>query len=235
MTPAESTLVQWARRSVWLLPVWAAFLAASTVTHQPDAATDFGAYADFVTTKPFLISHLALSIVGAGLAVVGAAALAILVAGGDKGRTGLRGFAAFSLGNVLATAVFGVAAFFQPAIGRAFQGGVTAATDINEDVYGPTVVLTVVVGMVAMILGIGWLARALRSAAPDLPRWVTATMTWSLPPFVLTGIVGVPVQPLFAAALAIALGVMARSLAVDHALDASGPAALRQVTGQGST
>jgi hypothetical protein len=204
MQAPDSTLLPWARRSVWLLPVWAVLLAASTVTHQPDSRTDFPAYADYVTTTPFLVSHLALSIVGAGLGIVGAAALAVLVAGGGKGRTGLRGFGLFAMGNVLATSVFGVAAFFQPAIGRAFHDGITEAAAIDRDVYGPVLNLTVAAGMVAMILGTAWLARAL-AAAVELPRWARRTLVWSLPPFVLTGVFGLFVQPLFALALAAAL------------------------------
>ncbi len=47
----------WARRWVWALPAWGALLAISTVTHQPDYKTDFGGYADYVTTVPFLISQ----------------------------------------------------------------------------------------------------------------------------------------------------------------------------------
>ena len=212
MSAADSTLLPWARRTVWLLPVWAGFLALSTITHQPDTATEFDAYADDVTTMPFLIGHLVLSILGAGLAVIGGAALAVLVAGARQGRAGLRGYGAFALGNVLATAVFGVAAFFQPAIGRAFHDGVAASVDINADVYGTPLKMTVLVGMVSMILGAVWLTQAVRSALPGLPRWVTRTMVWSLPPFVLTGAAGLPVQPLFAVALTVALTVAVREL-----------------------
>ena len=223
MSAIESILLPWSRRTAWLLAVWAVFLAASTVTHQPDFRTDFGAYADYVTTTPFLLSHLVLSILGGGLGIVGAAALAVLVAGGSRGRTGLRGFGLFALGNTFATAVFGVAAFFQPAIGRAFRDGVSASPAINEDVYGAVLNGTVFIGTVAMAVGTAWLARAVAAADAGVPQWATRTMMWSLPPFVLTGIVGLPVQPLFAVALAVSIAVSLRRLGgAEPDLSASG-------------
>ena len=217
MSTAVATLQHWARRAVWLLPVWALFLAASTITHQPNYRTDFAAYAEYVTTVPFLLSHVFLSIVGAGLGILGAAGLAVLTAGGARPGSGFRGFSLFTLGNIAATAVFGVAAFFQPAVGRAYlTGSESAAAAINADVYGTVLNLTVVVGMVALVAGTMALSRGASSADSSIPRWATRTVAWSLPPFVLTGIAGLAVQPLFAAALAAALYTVARRLTDDN-------------------
>lgn len=55
---------------------------------------------------------------------------------------------AFVASQVLTTAVFGVAAFFQPAIGRAFLDGDDAvARSVNEDVYGLEVFAMVGIGL----------------------------------------------------------------------------------------
>jgi hypothetical protein len=40
------------------------------------------------------------------------------------------------VGNVLFTALFGVAALAQPAIGRAFLEGASGMRELNADVYG---------------------------------------------------------------------------------------------------
>ncbi len=56
-----------ARRSLWMLPVWAAMLFLGTLTHQPDPQTDFGGFAAYVTTTSFLLSHLINSITGAAI------------------------------------------------------------------------------------------------------------------------------------------------------------------------
>lgn len=61
-------------------------LAVSTLTHQPDYKTDFEGYADYVTTTPFLVSHLLASIGGAALGVIGAIALVALLVGTPAAR-----------------------------------------------------------------------------------------------------------------------------------------------------
>ncbi len=79
-TEVPDAMRRWARIWIWLLPVWGSLLALSTVTHQPDYKTDFEGYADYITTTPFLVSHIVASIGGAALAVIGAGALAIALA-----------------------------------------------------------------------------------------------------------------------------------------------------------
>ena len=62
------SFVRWA---VWALPVCAALLFFSTITHQPDPQTDFAGFAGFATTSQFFISHLLLSIGGAAIGSIG--------------------------------------------------------------------------------------------------------------------------------------------------------------------
>jgi len=47
-------LKRWAWRLTWLLSAWGAVTIPATLTQQPDARTDFAAYADYVTTTRFL-------------------------------------------------------------------------------------------------------------------------------------------------------------------------------------
>jgi hypothetical protein len=111
-------------------------LALSTLTHQPDDTTDFRAYAEYVTTGWFLVSHLAASVLGAALGLVGAVALLVLLtARAGAARGAFAGVALFVLGQVLVASVFGVAAF-QPAIGDALLRGELSAPTIHEDVVG---------------------------------------------------------------------------------------------------
>lgn len=125
-----------ARVGLWLLPVYAALLALSTLTHQPDARSDFPAYARYVTTDLFLASHLVGSIVGGALGLLGVvAALAFLVRG-LAARLAVWGAALTVVGNVIVTAVFGAAAFAQPGIGRAYLDGLPQVEAVDEDVYG---------------------------------------------------------------------------------------------------
>ena len=60
-----TTATRFARIGLWLIPLYGALLAASTLTHQPDYETDFQSYAEYITTDRFLVSHLGASIAGA--------------------------------------------------------------------------------------------------------------------------------------------------------------------------
>jgi hypothetical protein len=110
----------------------------STITHQPDYQTDFPAYARYVTTSQFLLSHLVASIGGAGFGLVGAAGL-FIVTDRMAPRLARWGFVLWAFAQVGLASVFGVAAFFQPAIGRAFlEGGGQVAVSTRTCTADPS-------------------------------------------------------------------------------------------------
>ena len=78
------------------MPVWGLLLSVSRVTYQPDYDSDFQAYAEYVTTTPFLVSHLVASVGGAAVAVIGATGLAGALAATPAARTALWELLAFS-------------------------------------------------------------------------------------------------------------------------------------------
>lgn len=196
---------------MWLLPVWGLLLAVSTLTHQPDYKADFEAYADYVTTTPFLVSHLVASIGGAALAVIGATALAVPLAATHAARTALWGLVAFSASQVLTTSVFGVAAFFQPAVGRAFLDGHEAiARTINDDVYGPKVFGMVGASLLLMILGAALLGRA-AGRSGVAPTWAGRLFAVAVPAFAVTGVTFEVLQPVAGLLVALSTGMLAKS------------------------
>jgi hypothetical protein len=160
----------WARTAVWALPVYGALLAIGTVTQQPDYRTDFGAYASYVTMATFLASHVIASIVGAAFGLIGMAALFVLTDDASPKRA-RSGFVLSAFGQVGLVSIFGVAAFAQPAIGRAFlDGGRTVAEAINADVYGGALVAIAALSLVLFVGGgvlLGSAARRVRT----WPRW----------------------------------------------------------------
>ena len=201
---------RWARTCVWLLPVWGLLLAVSTITHQPDYDTDFEGYAEYVTTTPFLLSHLVASIGGAALAVIGATALAVLLAARPGAGMALWGLAAFAAAQVLTASVFGVASFFQPALGRAFlDGDEAAARSINEDVYGTEVFAVVGIGMLLMIVGAALLSGAARRSGAA-PTWATWLFALAVPLFAVSGFMLEVLQPVAGLLVAVGAGVMAK-------------------------
>jgi hypothetical protein len=186
--PAEAPLGRYARRGLWALPVWAALLLLATLTHQPDSGTDFPAYARYVTTAPFLASHLVGSILGAGIGTLGLTALAVRLVG-QTPRLALFGLVAAVLGNTLVTAVFGVAAFAQPAIGRAFLAGqADAAVAVNADAYGPALVATALPGLLLLTAGLVLLGVAV-ARTPALPRGAGIGLAVGGPLFAVVGFV----------------------------------------------
>lgn len=155
-SPTNDELDRYARWGLWALPVWAALLLIATLEHQPSSRTDFPAYARFITTTPFLISHLGASILGAGIGTLGFIALFVSLARRGTPRLALWALVTAILGNTLSTSIFGVAAFAQPAIGRAFLSGQTAeaAVAINNDIYGPALFATALPGLLLLTVGI---------------------------------------------------------------------------------
>ena len=215
-SPAGSELpeaiARWARAWVWVLPVWGALLAVSTVTHQPDYDTDFEGYADYVTTAPFLLSHLVASIGGAILAVVGAVALAVALAATPAARAALGGLVAFLAAQVLMTCGFAVAAFFQPAVGRAFQDGHDAAArSVNEDVYGPEVFATIGVGLLLFIVGAALLGRAANRSGLT-PVWAGRLFALAAPAFAISGFTVDILQPVAGVLLAVGAAALAKGV-----------------------
>ena len=112
---------------LWALPVWAVLLFYGTLSHQPPPQTQFAAWSRYVTTPEFLASHLIASILGAAIGIVGMVALAAYLMGRGRPRAAVWGLVTGVIANTLVTAVFGIAAFAQPAIGRDYLTGHTTA------------------------------------------------------------------------------------------------------------
>ncbi len=214
--PRTHTAATAARAGLWLLPVHAVLLAVGTLTHQPDPRSAFDDYARYVTTGPFLASHLVASIAGAALGALGAVALLFLVRG-RAGRPAVLAVALLVAGQVVNTAVFGAAAFAQPAIGRAHLRGVADAAAIDADVYGLPLVLTALVGVLLLLAGSIALAVAVVRAGSGTPgdrvlRRAGVAYAVGFALFLVFGLVLTALQPLAALLAAGAAAVVARRL-----------------------
>jgi hypothetical protein len=195
-------LERYVRVGLWALPVWAVLLALSTLTHQPSYTTDFPAYAQYITTTPFLVSHLVASILGAAIGLLGLIALFILLAPGRTSRLSLAALVTSVIATILTTAVFGVAAFAQPAIGRAYLAGqAEQAVAINSDVYGPPLFATALPGLVLFAIGTVLFGVAIARSG-WLPRWAGIGFAIGGVLFAIVGFMVGSVQPFGGAVLA---------------------------------
>lgn len=192
--------------AVWLIPVYALLLALSTLTHEPDHAEDFEAWSLYVTTDVFVVSHVGGSILGAGLGLVGTVCAMVLMLRGPAAGAALVAAALTIVGNVLFTSVFSAAAYAQPAIGRAFLGGMPGAKGVYDDVYGPPLLTAFALGAVSFVVGALLFGRALARTAPSL-RWAGWTYGASLVVFLVAGFTVSFLQPV-AGAVACVVGVV---------------------------
>ena len=200
-----------ARIGLWLLPVYGILVGMSTLTHQPPIE-DFDAYARYITTDVFLVSHLGASIFGAALAVLGVVAVTAYLVSGRSARLAVVGLVLTTIANIFLSAAFGSAAFVQPGIGRAYLAGVDGMPALNADTaYGPALGATALSATLlfvvsAVVLGIA-IARTHRRL-----RAVGVAYAVLLPVFAISGFLLSAVQSAAGFAVAIATAVLAVQL-----------------------
>jgi hypothetical protein len=137
-----------------VLVAWAVLLFFATLTHQPPYKTHFAAWSRYVTTGAFLTNHLAASLAGAGLGALGFVALSIVLVSYGAPRLALWALVTSVLGDAAVISVFGVAAFAQPAIGRSYLAGHHSAAALYDDVNGPALLWTALLGVLLLSTGL---------------------------------------------------------------------------------
>jgi hypothetical protein len=183
------TLHRYAQAGLWALPVYGLVNLIGTLTAQPDYKTDFPAYARYISTTPFLVSHLVASIFGTGIGLLGFTALFIYLASGRRAGVALAGFVATMLGNMAIVAVIGVAAFAQPAIGKAFLAGHRDVVALNSSVYGTSLTATSFAGLVLFFAGVILFAIAIWGSQ-SLPRAAGIVFAAAVPIFAIGSLQG---------------------------------------------
>lgn len=197
-----------ARRAIWALPVWAALLFLGTLTHQPDPQTAFGDFAAYVTTNQFLVSHLLNSILGAAIGSIGVIGLMLYLQDSKVVGRAITGMVATVAANTLTASIFGVAAFAQPAMGRAFLAGQENALDFYNSVYAAPLFLTALVSLLLFIAG-GIVTGIAITRSGRWPRWTGWVYAITTTGFVLSNFVFPVGQSVVSALLFIATVVVA--------------------------
>jgi hypothetical protein len=175
-----------ARAGLWALPAYGLLLGLSTWTHQP-GIDDFDAYARYITTDVFLISHLGASIFGAALAVLGAVAVTAFLANGRAARTAIAGLVLTTITNVFLASTFGSATFVQPGIGRAHLAGTPGMPALNADTaYGPAFFVVALTATFFLIVSAIVLGAAIARSDRRL-RWHGIAYAVLLPAFAVSG------------------------------------------------
>jgi hypothetical protein len=172
----------------WLLPAVSGLTLWGTFRHQPDPSSRFTDWSEFVTTDVFLVQHLAVSIVGQTLFVLGAIGLAsALLARSARGRAAFWGLVLAVLGSGGLIAAFGLAAFGQPAVGDLQLEGYAGAHDVYEAMYSPLAFAVILSGALLWALSTPLLAWS-ATTIPWVGRWTAWLFGASAP---LVGFFGV--------------------------------------------
>ncbi|MEV0901586.1 hypothetical protein [Actinoplanes sp. NPDC049802] len=207
-TASSSRARRAARAGLWALPAYGLLLGLSTWTHQPPI-DDFDAYARYITTDVFLISHLGASIFGAALAVLGAVAVTAFLAHGRAARTAVAGLVLTTITNVFLASTFGSATFVQPGIGRAHLAGTPGMPALNADTaYGPAFFVVALIATSFLIVSAIVLGTAIARTDRRL-RWHGIAYAVLLPAFAITGFALQSAQPWTGFALAAATAPLA--------------------------
>lgn len=164
---------RWIGTGLLGLPLYGALTLWSSLDPQPDPNTHYGAWARFVTTTHYVMTHLFGSTLGLILAIFGTFALGVFLANGRAGRLGLAAMVVTVAGSALFLPAMGVSTFAAPKEGQAYLAGIEGLTglptSIADTAFGVTSLLVVLLLFVGnLLLGLAvW-----RSGT--LPRWAGA-------------------------------------------------------------
>jgi hypothetical protein len=172
---------------LWLLPVYGLANLIGTLSSQPDYKKDFPGYARYIRTSQFLASHVLASMLGTAIGLLGFVALFVYLTRGRRAGFAAAALVATVVGNVYMVALFGVAAFAQRAIGKAYLAGHHDVVSLNSSVYGNAANITVGVGLGLFFLGMVLFAV---SASRSLPRAAGVLLVVWLPVFALGSVMG---------------------------------------------
>jgi hypothetical protein len=147
------TMRRWIQIGIAAIPVYGLLTGWATLTHQPDAQTDFGSYAQYISTPEFFAHHLIGSIGGTIFALYGVIALFAYLMTRRGAGVALAGLLASVAGNILIGSLFGVAAFAAPVLGEAYLAGNHSMVEVNSAIYNMPLGLTGLTGGLFYSLG----------------------------------------------------------------------------------
>src|ERR671911_938258 len=128
MRPQDTA--SWIRLGLLALPLYGALTFWSSLDSQPDPNTDYEAWARFVTTDHYVLTHVLGSILGLILSIFGTFALGAYLAKSRAGRMGLVAMVITVFGSALFLPGMGVSAFATPEEGQAYLAGIEGLAEL---------------------------------------------------------------------------------------------------------
>lgn len=169
----------WIKAGLVALPVYGLVVGYATLKPQPDPSTNPEAWAQFVSSRSYLLEHLASSVFGAVLAIFGTIALGALLANSRVGRSALWGTALAVAGHILFLVPGTISTFATPVIGAAYLSGNREAMTLEFSPVLPAIfgiaLLLALVGNVVLGLAI-WRSGVLPGWAGLI--WIAAALVF---------------------------------------------------------
>src|SRR3712207_1057314 len=166
-------ITRWIGIGLLGLPLYGVLTFFSSLDPQPDPNIHYDAWARYVTTDSFLLTHLFLSDLGLILAIFGTFALGAYLAGSRAGRMGLVAMAITVFGSLLFLMVGGVATFSQPEQGQMHLQGVEGYREMPTILAQTAMTATFAASFLLMLVGNVLLGVAVWRSGM-LPKWAGA-------------------------------------------------------------
>jgi hypothetical protein len=216
MSAPNTTTTNWIRAGLLALPIYGLLTAWSSLGAQPDQVKEPEAWARYVSTTGYLVSHVIGSTGGTILAIFGVFALGAYLATSRAGRLGLAAMVVAAAGHALLLVPSVISTFVTPAIGEAYLSGME---DVIKGVeFHPAMMVIYLLGILLAFVGNVLLGVAVFRSG-TLPKgagaiWVVSVLVF----YALGAVLGIfitgaslPTQPVGALLMAISGGAMAYS------------------------
>jgi hypothetical protein len=166
-------ITRWIGIGLLGLPLYGVLTFFSSLDPQPDPNTHYDAWARYVTTDSYVLTHLFLSDLGLILAIFGTFALGAYLATSRAGRMGLAAMAVAVFGSLLFLMVGGVSTFSSPEQGQMHLQGIEGIRQMPTILAQTVMMATFAVSFLLMLVGNVLLGVAVWRSG-TLPKWAGA-------------------------------------------------------------
>lgn len=163
----SSAAAAWIKTGLSALPVYGVILSFTTRNPQPDQVVDPDGWAQFVSSPAYLVEHIASSILGAVLVILGTVALGAFLSHSRAPRLALSGTVLAVTGQTLFMVPGTISTFATPAIAAAYLGG---NPDVLKLAFPPALTVITAGALLLVVVGNIVLGVAIWHSGL-LPKW----------------------------------------------------------------
>ena len=164
---------RWIRAGLLGLPIYGLLTFWTTLDPQPDPSRRYAAWAQYVTTDHYVLTHVVGSGLGTILGIFGVFALAVHMAPTRARNIGLLAMVITVFGQTFFLMVIGISAVAAPLEGQAYRAGIEGLPDLPSTTASAAQALIGLLVITLSFLGNSLLGVAIWRSG-TLPRWTAA-------------------------------------------------------------